>query len=624
MQQSPRLTRAAARGLPFAILLATAGCQRGDDAEAAGSASASALAAGAASDTAQPLGTADQGKNSVAAVMPTDKPLLGITSFVAIVYKEPRDTAKRVGYLRVGAKVPRSAEAVSTKGCKEGWYEISPFGFVCGADGTTDLEHPVLRAATKGPDLAAAMPYRYGFVRAVLPLYLEIPTAAEQHKSEFKLKDHLAWYEENKADVDKVRLGAFDVALDERGVPLKGKMLGELGQNKNSLEVGLGVHFGGQTDSDPPPWWLEGGTRHIPNISDFAVPDTAIFADRARRFTGLGLIASFQTGEGSLNRRFAVTTDLRLAPTTKLKPDTGSPWHGVEIEDPADLPFAFVTKEGAVSYSIDGDGSVAGEDLSHRSVVKLTGKQKRVGDAKYYAKRDGGWVRADDVGLVVAPRTFPKIAESGQKWIEVSLSQQVLTMWEGKDPIYATLVSTGRKEYPTITGEFRIRNKHITATMDSNEQSDVGGSATRQTAQKSDPAPGRTKTAKADSKPKEKPAAKKDAEAAPADPAKIPRRGDGEYGVTKRRGEGTYQLRDVPYIQYFAQGYALHGAYWHDVFGKKRSHGCINLSPIDAHRVFQWTEPAIPQGWHAINTSDGSADADKGEFGEGTTVVVHE
>ena len=97
--------------------------------------------------------------------------------------------------------------------------------------------------------------------------------------------------------------------------------------------------------------------------------------------------------------------------------------------------------------------------------------------------------------------------------------------------------------------------------------------------------------AKGGDKGKKKPADAKGKEAAgatkPPAPARrkaatepiIPRRGDGEYGVTKRRGEGTHQLRDVPYIQYFAAGQALHGAYWHDVFGKPRSHGCVNLSP---------------------------------------------
>ena len=46
-----------------------------------------------------------------------------------------------------------------------------------------------------------------------------------------------------------------------------------------------------------------------------------------------------------------------------------------------------------------------------------------------------------------------------------------------------------------------------------------------------------------------------------------------------------YELRDVPYVQYFEGGYALHGAYWHDGFGQPKSHGCINLAPEDARRL---------------------------------------
>lgn len=620
-------------------LLCASGCQRGGEATASASASASGSAP--VEDALPPAATF--GKNSVAAPMPEGKPLLGILSYVTIVYAEPRETAKRIGYLRVGAKVPRSDAPVSTKGCPDGWYEIAPKGFVCaGKDATTNLEDPILLAASRRPDLSGALPYRYGFVRAVLPLYLKVPTAEEQNKAEFKLKDHLDWYEQNKAEVDRVKLGSFDVPLDERGVPIKGKGVGDLGQRKTSVELGIGELFGGASENDPVPEWLSGGKRSIRNISDFTVPDSSVFADRARRFTGLALVASFPTGEESLNRRFAVTTDLRLAPTTKLKPDTGSPWHGVELEDVAELPFAFVREQGAVKYVASGDSASRGEELGFRSVVKLTGKIKRVAGERYYVTKEGDLVRASDVGLVVAPRTFPKAAEAGEKWIEVNVTEQTLVMWEGKRPIYATLVSTGREEYPTVLGEFRIRNKHITATMDSDESSDVGGGAPKRASRTDDgggssaPAPkkkdgDKSAPKKGDSKDKgkAKPAAPKgptQKTAAPGKPgakpkadgppAKIPKKGDGEYGVTKRRGEGTYQLRDVPYIQYFASGYALHAAYWHDVFGKQRSHGCINLSPIDAHRVFMWTEPAVPEGWHAINTGD--------EFGEGTLVVVHE
>jgi hypothetical protein len=91
---------------------------------------------------------------------------------------------------------------------------------------------------------------------------------------------------------------------------------------------------------------------------------------------------------------------------------------------------------------------------------------------------------------------------------------------------------------------------------------------------------------------------------------------DPEYGVTERRGAKGFELRDVPWIEYFASGYALHGAYWHDAFGIPRSHGCVNLSPIDARVVFFWTDPHVPPRWHGVNAGP--------ETGEGTAVIVRE
>ncbi|WP_370865969.1 L,D-transpeptidase family protein [Chondromyces apiculatus] len=587
---------------------------------------------------------------------PPDKPMLGVTAFVTNVYAEPRDTSKKLGYLRVGTKVARSDEPAGKAGCPGGWYQIHPRGYVCvGKDATLDLEDPLLKAASRGPNLRKALPYHYAFVRAVLPLYLRVPTADEQQKSEFKLKDHLDWFEQNKGMVQKVTLGATDVAIDERGVPLPGKKVGELGLGKNSLELGEGVLLGGETENDPIPFWLEGGKRAIPNISEFAVPDYAVFADRARRFTGLSLVGSFPTGPESLGRRFAITADMRLAPNTKIKPDTGSTWHGVELTEDFTLPLAFVRNRGVRTYQISGNKATPGEELELRSIHQLTGRLRKAEGVKYYRTKDKQFLSELDVGLAIAPDTWPEAAEKGEKWIEVSIKNQTLVLWEGKRPIYATLVSTGqagmgdpKTTTATVRGVFRIRNKHISATMDSNESTSEGGQPDRvinasvsqsgppkeSPAKDKDSSPAAkkagkgtkdakgAKNAKAGGKDKPTapvaPAAKdagKNATAAPAD-AKVPRRGDGEYGVTRRRGEGTYKLRDVPYIQYFASGYALHTAYWHDVFGTPRSHGCINMSPVDGHRVFLWTEPAVPEGWHAAVTGE--------EMGEGTVVIVHE
>ncbi len=283
----------------------------------------------------------------------SDKPLLGITAFVATVYKEPRDTAKKLGYLRVGTHVARSAEPVGKSGCAGGWYAIQPHGFVCaGEDATTDMDHPVLKAAAHGPNLKTALPFHYAFVRAVLPLYIRVPTSKEQFSSEMALQKHLDWFKDNRDEVSRVTLGANDVPIDDRGVPLPDKKLGEMGLGKNSQEVGIGVLLGGESEADPVPFWLEGGKRSIPNISDYKTKGFEIFADRARRHTGLSLIGSFSPGPESLDRRLAITADLRLAPASKLKPDSGSPWHGLELTDALTLPLAFVRSQGARSYKI--------------------------------------------------------------------------------------------------------------------------------------------------------------------------------------------------------------------------------------------------------------------------------
>ncbi len=59
------------------------------------------------------------------------------------------------------------------------------------------------------------------------------------------------------------------------------------------------------------------------------------------------------------------------------------------------------------------------------------------------------------------------------------------------------------------------------------------------------------------------------------------------------KGKDYYFLEDVPYHMYFFQGYAIHGAYWHDNFGLKQSHGCVNVAPRDAWWLFNWTTPKV-------------------------------
>ncbi|MSP92362.1 MAG: murein L,D-transpeptidase [Myxococcales bacterium] len=130
----------------------------------------------------------------------------------------------------------------------------------------------------------------------------------------------------------------------------------------------------------------------------------------------------------------------------------------------------------------------------------------------------------------------PKEVKAGERWLHIDLGQQVLTTYEGDDLVFATLISAGK-------GDRR---------------------STRTT--------------------------------------------DGVFRIyaktihSSMRGKpwDDYYAEEVPYVMHFKAGQALHGAYWHDQFGIAKSHGCVNLSPADARRVFEWMPPELPAGWHGV------------------------
>ena len=52
-----------------------------------------------------------------------------------------------------------------------------------------------------------------------------------------------------------------------------------------------------------------------------------------------------------------------------------------------------------------------------------------------------------------------------------------------------------------------------------------------------------------------------------------------------------YDLPGVPWDLYFTyQGAVIHGAYWHDHFGEPWSHGCVNLAPDQARKLYEWVD----------------------------------
>jgi lipoprotein-anchoring transpeptidase ErfK/SrfK len=75
-----------------------------------------------------------------------------------------------------------------------------------------------------------------------------------------------------------------------------------------------------------------------------------------------------------------------------------------------------------------------------------------------------------------------------------------------------------------------------------------------------------------------------------------------------------YYLEDVPWTLYFDKARALHAAYWRTRFGFAQSHGCVNLSPGDAHWLFDWSQEG---DWVYVHDPSGETPTDPAFYGEG-------
>jgi lipoprotein-anchoring transpeptidase ErfK/SrfK len=316
----------------------------------------------------------------------------------------------------------------------------------------------------------------------------------------------------------------------------------------------LNVRYGGHGE-DEVPWWLSGG-RRIPNISTFRAPNYAAMAGRIKRHAGVALIDSFVAGAEAGGRRFAVSVDGRLIPADKLKADRASAFHGEPLADGVNLPVAFPVAEVTHRYKVSARGLERVAVAARRQMVALTGKVREAFGARLVEATDGTYLRSQDLKIAPAPSTLPWFATGKTRWIDLSILSQTLVLYEGNRPVYVTLVSSGRD------GLGDPKETHSTPT--------------------------------------------------------------GTFRIYQKHvtttmdssvADSEYELRDVPWVMYFQGGYALHAAYWHDDFGRPRSHGCVNLAPIDARYVFNWTLPDVPADWHASYSGD--------VMGPGTLLHIH-
>jgi lipoprotein-anchoring transpeptidase ErfK/SrfK len=56
-----------------------------------------------------------------------------------------------------------------------------------------------------------------------------------------------------------------------------------------------------------------------------------------------------------------------------------------------------------------------------------------------------------------------------------------------------------------------------------------------------------------------------------------------------------FDLPGVPWVQYITDGgVSFHGTFWHNDFGRPRSHGCVNLPSSAAKWLYRWSSPQVP------------------------------
>jgi len=148
------------------------------------------------------------------------------------------------------------------------------------------------------------------------------------------------------------------------------------------------------------------------------------------------------------------------------------------------------------------------------------------------------WVPAQDIRRIPRAEMAPIHPFVGDKRIEVDLQAQVLTCFEGDAVAFTTLVASGLGGiHATPAGEHCVLLKQASRHMANVPYPEME-------------------------------------EEDQPDPADI------------------FDLPGIPWNTFFdLQGRAIHGTYWHNDFGIRRSHGCLNVSADAARWIYRWVHP---------------------------------
>jgi hypothetical protein len=82
----------------------------------------------------------------------------------------------------------------------------------------------------------------------------------------------------------------------------------------------------------------------------------------------------------------------------------------------------------------------------------------QIGSSTWYLVAPDEWVHNTQVGLVYPAESPPEGVTNG-RWIEINIWEQTLAVYENEQMIFATLVTTGSKDFYTRPGLFKIYEK---------------------------------------------------------------------------------------------------------------------------------------------------------------------
>ena len=297
------------------------------------------------------------------------------------------------------------------------------------------------------------------------------------------------------------------------------------------------------------------------------------FHEARRRLLPLSTLA-YVAGPNDERQGWLLSADLLWVNKQQVTFYPEIQFHGVELGSEWHLPLAFFRRADSRKFRLNATGRFERSDESFalHSVVSLTERIEIQRGERYFETVGGrAWVREQDAVLPMPRSRTPWGARVGQPdqtglgpkdprqtWIEVSVLGGWLLAFEGTKPVFATMVSAGRGGIPQ-EGKNTLE---IAAT--------------------------------------------------PVGTFPI----SGKLATVTLQAPGEYVHSDVPWTQNFQKPYAIHSAYWHDNWGNLQSGGCINVSPIDGKWLFDFSEPKLPPGWHAVRWQPST--------GAPTLLVVHE